>query len=91
MLSHLVEFRCENENLRKCKIRYKFAENVTIGQDKDAALGMHAKLLCILANPYKLLTNLAIPLKTTCQISCKCYKYSRLPLQILRMLANALR
>ena len=91
LLSHQREYPCEYENLWKFEIRYKFVENVTIGQDKHGTLGMLAKFLCIRANPYEFLTNLAILLQTTCRISCECYNYLRMPLQTLRMLANALR
>ena len=43
------------------------------------------KFLCILETLYEFLTNLAIPLQTSCRISCKCYKYLKMPLQTLRM------
>ena len=73
---------------------YENLENVTIGQDKHDALSMHAKVLYILANPYEFLTNLAIPLQTAFRIACESLvnvsKYLKMPLQTLRMLANAL-
>ena len=47
--------------------------------------------ICILANPYEPCDSFTNNLPILFRISCECYKYWRMPLQTLRMLANALR
>ena len=91
LLSHLAEYPCEYENLKFATNSTKMIRMAKKKMTPYECLRNSYESLRILTNFLRTLRFLYINLPNFLRIFCECYKYLRMPLQILRMLANDLR